>query len=130
MEWTLILQSCFLDDWKLYFFTRCLFFHHNWWKQGGTTISTSNIFEECYWGKKCGNSWTQLTLCNLNIQKIKLLKIKLSNKLPSKQNNLLIKNFTFDSSNSHCLEQIRFITLSFFRFELLRVNCSCSHFFS
>ena len=72
----------------------------------------------------------QLTLDNVNIQNIELLKIKLSHKLPSKQNYLLSKTFTFDNSNSHCLEQIRFITLFFFEFELSRVNCSCSHFFS
>ena len=66
----------------------------------------------------------------VNIQTIELLKIKLSHKLPSKQNYLLSKTFTFDNSNSHCLEQIRFITLFFFEFELSRVNCSCSHFFS
>ena len=49
--------------------------------------------------------------------------------VPSKQNYLLSKSFTFDNSNSHCLEQIRVIALSFFGFELSRVNCSCSHFF-
>ena len=80
--------------------------------------------------KKCGNSYKQLSLEKLLIQKIELLKIKLSHKLPSKQNYLLSKTFTFDNSNSHCLEQIHFITLSFLGFELLRVNCSCSHFFS
>ena len=63
----------------------------------------------------------------MNIQKIELLKIKLSHKLPSKENYFLSKTFRFDNSNSHCLEQICFIALSFFGFELLRVNCSCSH---
>ena len=48
----------------------------------------------------------------------------------SKQNYLLSKTFTFDNSNSHCFEQICFIALSFFGFELPRVNYSCSHFFS
>ena len=64
---------------------------------------------------------------NVEIHKLKL---KLSHKLTSKQNYLLSKTFIFDNSNSHCLEQIRFIALSFFGFELSRVNCSCSHFFS
>ena len=80
-------------------------------------------------GKKCGNSYKQLSLEKLLIKKIELLKTKLSHKLPSKQNYLLSKTFTFDNSNSHCLEQIHFITLSFLGFGLLRVNCSCSHFF-
>ena len=36
---------------KAIFFTRCLYFHHNWWKERGTTSNTSNIFEGCYWRK-------------------------------------------------------------------------------
>ena len=99
-------------------------------KKRGTTINSLYIFEGCYWGKKM---WkfinTVNSVNNLNIQKIELLKIKLSHKLPSKQNYLLSKTFTFDNSNSHCLEQICFIALFFFEFELSRVNCSCSHFF-
>ena len=89
---------------KAMFFTRCLYFHHNWWKERGTTINSSNIFEGCYWGKKCWNSKTQSTINNLNIQTTGLLKIKLSHKLPSKQNYHLSKTFTFDNSNFHCLE--------------------------
>ena len=73
---------------KAMFFTRCLYFHHNWWKERGTKINSSNIFERCYWGKKCGNPKIQLTPDNLNIQKIEILKVKLSHKLPSKQNYL------------------------------------------
>ena len=38
IEWTLVLQFGFLDVLKLYFFTRCLYFHHNWRKQRGTNI--------------------------------------------------------------------------------------------
>ena len=41
----------------------------------------------------------------LNTQKIELLKIKSSHKLPSKQN-LPSKTHTFDNSNYHCLQQI------------------------
>ena len=44
---------------KVTFFTRCLYFHHNWWKKRGTKINSSNIFEGSYWGK--------LTFKNLNI---------------------------------------------------------------
>ena len=52
IELTLILQFCFLDDLlKLCFLTRCPYFHHNWWKEWGTKINSSNIFEGCYWGK-------------------------------------------------------------------------------
>ena len=54
---------------------------------------------------------TQLTFDNLNIQKIEILKIKLSHKLgtyfkaklSSEQN---IQKITLDNSNYHCLEQI------------------------
>ena len=100
-------------------------------KKRGTTINSLYIFEGCYWGKKMRKFINTVnSVNNLNIQKIELLKIKLSHKLPSKQNYLLSKTFTFDNSNSHCLEQICFIALSFFGFELSRVNCSCSHFFS
>ena len=129
-HWIIFNSTILFPWWLSCFFARCLYFHRNLWKERGTKINSSNIFEGCYWQKKCGNSWTQLTLDNLNIQKIELLKIKLSHKLPSKQNYLLSKTFTFDNSNSHCLEQICFIALSFFGFELSRVNCSCSHFFS
>ena len=38
IEWTSVLQFGFLDVLKLYFFTRCLYFHHNWRKQRGTNI--------------------------------------------------------------------------------------------
>ena len=46
-------NSAILFPWwlKAIFFTRCLYFHHNWWKERGTTINSSNIFEGCYWGK-------------------------------------------------------------------------------
>ena len=100
-------------------------------KKRGTTINSLYIFEGCYWGKKMRKFINTVnSVNNLNIQKIELLKIKLSHKLPSKQNYLLSKTFTVDNSNSHCIEQIRFIALSFFGFELSRVNCSWSHFFS
>ena len=56
IEWTLILRLCFLGDlFKLCFFTRCLYFHHNWWRERGAKINFSTIFEGCYlilWGKK------------------------------------------------------------------------------
>ena len=47
----------------------------------------------------------ELTLDNVNIQNIELLKIKLSHKLPSKQNYLLSKTFTFYNSNSPALNK-------------------------
>ena len=37
---------------KLWFFTRCLYFHHNWWKERGTKINSSNIFKGCLGEKK------------------------------------------------------------------------------
>ena len=42
--------------WLKAVFLLCLYFHHNWWKERGTNINSTNIFEGCYWGKKCGNS--------------------------------------------------------------------------
>ena len=69
------------------------YFHHNWWKERGTKINSSNIFEGCYWGKKLGNSQTQLTLDNMNIQIIELFIIKLSHKLPSQQKYLVSKTY-------------------------------------
>ena len=90
-HWMNFLQFCFLDDLKLCFFTRCLYFHHNWWKERETTVNSSNNFEGGYWGKKWQFINTVNSLDNLNIQKIELLKIKLSHKLPSKQNYLLSK---------------------------------------
>ena len=68
------------------FFNRCLYFHHNWWKERGTQMNSSNIYEGCYSGKEFRNSQTQLTLDNLNIQNIELLEIKLPQKIPSEQN--------------------------------------------
>ena len=109
IQWPLILQFCFLDDWLKLFFTRCIYFYHNWWKEGGTKINSSNKLNSKInsWRilprKKCGTSKTQLTLDNLNIQKIEPLKTKLSHKLPSEKN---LQKITFDNSNSHCLEQI------------------------
>ena len=95
-------------------------------------ILLKNITKE----RKLRNSQTQLTLDNLNIPNIELLKIKLSHKPPLKQNYLLnktckkshlitrtliaLKKFVFHPSNC----------LSLFGFELSRVNCSCPHFFS
>ena len=68
---------------------------------------------------------------NLNIQRIELLKTKLSHVLSLKQNYLLHKT----SKKSHSITQTRvalnkfvfnrFVSLGF---ELWRVNCSCSHF--
>ena len=130
----LILQFRFLDDLRLCFFTGWLYFHHNWWKERGTKIKSWNIFEGCYWGKKCGNSCKQSPLLdNLNIQKIELLKIKLYHKLPSKQNYLLSKTFTFHNWNSHCPEQICFFLSLCLSLDLScreSTVASCSRFFS
>ena len=101
-----ILQFCFLDNLKLYFLLDATIF---------TTIDEQ---------KRNNNE-----LCIL-LRKIELLKIKLSHKLPSMQNYLLSKTFAFDNSNSHYLEQIWFIALTFFGSVLSRVNYNCTHFFS
>ena len=96
-------------------------------KKRGTTINSLYIFEGCYWGKKMRKFINTVnSVNNLNIQKIELLKIKLSHKLPSKEKYLLSKTFTFDNSNSHFLEQTHFIV---FRFELSRVNLAAAIFF-
>ena len=97
--------------------------------------NNNQIFNYFWWMLLRKKIWKFINTVKLMIiwifkQLNSLNKIKLSHKLPSKQNYLLSKTFTFDNSNSHCLEQIRFIALSFFGFELSRVNYSCSHFFS
>ena len=54
LYWTLNERFCFnpiLFRWRLtlaLFFTRCLYFHHNWWRERGTKINSSTIFEGCY----------------------------------------------------------------------------------
>ena len=62
----------------------------------GTKMNSSNIFERYYWAKKIEilkHSWQFNTVDNLNIQKIELLKIKLSHELPSKLNYILSKTY-------------------------------------
>ena len=59
IEWTLILQFCFLDDLKLRFLLDASIFTTIDKKKGGTKINYSNIFEGSYWGK--------LTLNNFNM---------------------------------------------------------------
>ena len=55
--WTLFLQFCFLGDLlKLHFFIRCLYFH-KWWRERGTKINSSTIFEGCYLNLREKN-WT------------------------------------------------------------------------
>ena len=57
IEWSLVLNFFFLDDLlKLCLFARCLYLHHNWWKETETKTDSSNIFEGCYWEKNNGNS--------------------------------------------------------------------------
>ena len=90
IEWTLILQFCFLDDLKLHFFTRCLYFHHNWWKERGTKTNSSNILKDVTEEKNV-EIYKHSSLSIIWI--LKLFEIKLSHKLPSKQNYLLEKNF-------------------------------------
>ena len=66
------LQFCFLL--KLCFFTRCLYSHYNWWRERGTKINPSTIFEGCYLNlrKKIGKFINKMILDNLNIQEIEL----------------------------------------------------------
>ena len=108
IEWPLVLQFCFLDDLlKLCFFPRCLYFHHNWWKERVTEISSSNIFEGCYWGKNVEIHKHNWLLTILIFKKLNSLKSNyqttFKSKLPSERN---LQEITFDNSNSHCLEKI------------------------
>ena len=93
-EWPFSL-FCFLDEllW-LHFFTRCLYFYHNWWWERDK-INLSSIVKD--WGESFGNSLTLLTLCNLHNQKTEfhtksedISEIKLDSLLPSARNSHLI----------------------------------------
>ena len=95
IERSLILQFCFLDNLiKLFFLiARCSYFYHNWWKERGTKINSSNIFEECYLGKK--HSWLLIIWIFKKMNSLK------SYKLPSNQNYLLSKT----CKKSHSITQ-------------------------
>ena len=97
--------------------------------------NNNQIFNYFWWMLLREKIWKFINTVKLMIiwifkQLNSLNKIKLSHKLPSKKNYLLSKTFAFDNSNSHSLEEIRFIAFSFFGFELSSATCSCSHFFS
>ena len=107
IELTLIFQFCFLDDLlKLCFLTRYLYFHHNWWKERGTKINFSNIFEGCYSGKTLEihkHSWLLIIWIFKKLSSLKSNYLK-ANYLLSK----IYKKLTFDNLNYHCLKQIVF----------------------
>ena len=98
IELTLNLHFYFLDGFlKLWFLTRCLYFHHSLWKE---FMRNKNELFKYFWklllSKKIEilkHSWQFDTVDNLNIQKIELLKIKLSYELPSKLNYILSKTY-------------------------------------
>ena len=89
--------------------------------------NNNQIFNYFWWMLLREKIWKFINTVKLMIiwifkQLNSLNKIKLSHKLPSKKNYLLSKTFAFDNSNSHSLEEIRFITFSFLRFWLLINN--------
>ena len=92
IEWTLILQFCFLDTYLSYDFLIDASIFTTIDEKKEEQRSTLQIFLKDVWEKKNSKFITQLTLNNLNIQKIELLKIKLiSQTIPSKQNYLVSK---------------------------------------
>ena len=117
------LRFCFFYDLlKLHFFTRCLYFHHSD-DEKKEKINSSTIFEEFYLNLKRKfwkfnkQSWLSITWILKKSNSIQTLvddipKIKLSHW------SLQSKTYTFNNSNSYCLEQIFcfiIIALSLFR---------------
>ena len=111
IEWTLILQFCFLDDLKLYFLLDASIF---------TTIdekkeeqkSTLQIFLKDVTEEKNveihklhKHKWLSIIWIfkKLNSLKSIISQTTFKSKLPSEQN---LQKITFDNWNSHCLEQI------------------------
>ena len=77
IEWTLILQFCFLDAYLSHDFLLDASIFTTIDEKKEEQRSTLQIFLKDVWEKKISKFITQLTLKNLNIQKIELLKIKL-----------------------------------------------------
>ena len=137
IELTLIFQLYFLDDLrKLFFLLDASIFTTIYEKKeeqkSALQIFLKDVTEKKIW--KFINTIDSLEYF-LNTQKIELLKIKSSHKLPSKQN---LPSKTYKKSHIRQLELslpsanlcfILIIALSLFGFQSSRVNCSCSHFF-
>ena len=138
IELTLILQLCFLDDLlKLFFLLDASIFTTIYEKKeeqkSALQIFLKDVTEKKIW--KFINTIDSVEYF-LNTQKIELLKSRSSHKLLSKQN---LPSKTYKKSHIRQLELslpsanlcfILIIALSLFGFELLRVSCSCSNFFS
>ena len=120
---TLILFQWYLL--KLCFFTRYLYFHHNWGKERGIKIDSSNIFEECYWKKNLEihkHSWFSIIWI---FKKLNSLKSNcLTNYLPSKatfsakliKNNIRYLELSLPWKNMYF---VIIIALFLFRFEFI-----------
>ena len=123
-NWTNVLPVLFFFDGllTLHFFTRCLYFHYYWWSERG-----KNQFFKCFWRillkfeekilEIHKQSWLLITWILKKSNSMQTLvedipKIKLSHWF-------LSKTYTFNTWNSHCLEQILcfilIITLSLIR---------------
>ena len=137
IELTLILQFCFFHDLlKLHFLTRCLYFYLKWWKERGTKINYSNIFER-RWGKNLESHKHSWLLIIWIFKKFNSLKSNyLTNYLQSKTTfwEKLTKNYIWYKLELSLpwanLCFLLIIALYLFGFELSRVNYSCFHFFS
>ena len=91
---------------KAMFFTRCLYFHHNWWKERGTKIN-SLIFLKDVTEEKNAEIHKHAKIIwifkKLNSLKSNYSQTTFKAKLPSEKN---LEKIIFNNSNSHCLEQI------------------------
>ena len=125
-------QLCFLDDLlKLCCFTRWLYFHHSWWEKRRIKW-TLQIFLKNVTDEKNVEIHKHSWLSIIWIFR-RLNSLNFSNYLQSKTSfgAKLVKNHIHKLELSLPWTNLCFIlisALSLFRFELSRVNCSCSFF--
>ena len=118
------------------FLTRCLYFHQNWWKKIEKKSTFQILLKDVKEEKNLGiHKYCWLSIIWILKKPNSLKSNYLTNYLQSKTTFLteLIKSHIRQLELSLTWKNLYFIliiALSFFGFELLRVNFSCSHFFS